>query len=318
MTDYPKVSVVTITYGHEKYITQTLDGVLMQDYPGEIEFIIANDNSPDDTDDVIRKHLSKNKIPRNFTIKYTKHEQNKGAIYNFAWALEQASGKYIAMCEGDDYWTDCLKLQKQIDFLEKNKDYSLCFTGKSNIDNKGSFVSEVRYEQKTWSVDDVLDGSFIAGLQTIVSKNLSHEFIEFCNQFPNRTGGDRLYTYFYAIKGKLKYIDDNTAVYRIHIGGIWSTLSEKQKLIAHIKQHLLFLEVVKKDDSHFKQLKRNMFRLVLSDLYFKFYNEPAKTAKHLFYVLKDYKISPVVFLLAGIDYLSYYTRIVASKFKFGK
>lgn len=124
----PKVSVITITYGHEKYITETLDGVLMQQYDGPVEFIIANDNSPDATDEVVKKYFLENPAPSNFEIKYTKHETNKGMMPNFIWALEQATGKYIALCEGDDYWTESLKLQKQVDFLEENEDYSMIFS----------------------------------------------------------------------------------------------------------------------------------------------------------------------------------------------
>lgn len=90
--DLPKVSVVTITYGHEKYITETLDGVLMQQYEGPVEFIIANDNSPDATDEVVKKYFLENPAPSNFEIKYTKHETNKGMMPNFIWALEQATG----------------------------------------------------------------------------------------------------------------------------------------------------------------------------------------------------------------------------------
>ena len=315
MTDYPKVSVVTITYGHEDYITQTLDGVLMQNYMGEIEFIIANDNSPDNTDEIVRNYLSQKKILENFIIKYTYHKINKGSIYNFSWAIDQTQGKYIALCEGDDYWTDPLKLQKQVDFLEKNKEYSFCFTARSNINTEGNITSESRFFKKEiWSENDVLNGGFIAGLQTIVSKNLSKEFNEFCDKFPQRTGADRLYTYFYGTKGKLKYMDENTATYRIHEGGIWSQLNDRQKLIAHIKQHSIFLEEIAKDTSQLKKFKGNMFRLVVSDLYFKLYKEPIKTAKQLFYILKNYKISSVIFILAGKDYLSYYKKILVSKF----
>lgn len=127
----PKVSVVTITYGHEKYITETLDGVLMQQYQGPVEFIIANDNSPDATDEVVKKYFLENPAPSNFKIKYTKHETNKGMMPNFIWALEQATGEYIALCEGDDYWIDALKLQKQVDFLEKHLDFSMTVGGYS-------------------------------------------------------------------------------------------------------------------------------------------------------------------------------------------
>ena len=142
MTDYPKVSVVTITYGHEKYITQTLDGILMQDYPGEIEFIIANDNSPDSTDERVKNYFNEKPTPANFDLKYTKHDTNKGMMPNFIWALEQATGEYIALCEGDDYWTDPLKLQKQVDFLGQNREYILTFHPVKILKEDGNLIND--------------------------------------------------------------------------------------------------------------------------------------------------------------------------------
>lgn len=313
MNTKPAVSVVMITYNHENYIKQAIEGVLMQQCNFNVELIIADDNSPDNTETIIRGIKSEH--ANGICIKYTKHQRNKGVMPNFIWGLQQCYGKYIALCEGDDYWTDPLKLQKQVDFLEANEEYSLCFTAKSNVDSEGVFINEARYGHKTWGAEDVLNGGFIAPTQTIVSKNLSHEFIEFCNKLPNRTGGDRLYTYFYALKGKLKYIDDNTASYRIHNGGVWSGLDKKQQLVAHITQHSNFLEVVKKDNLHFKQLKRGMFRLVLKNLYFSFFTEPVKTMNYLFFLLKKHKISPIVFLLAGKDFSLYYIKLLQAKFK---
>ena len=310
----PTISVVMITYNHEKYIQQAVEGVLIQQCNFNIELIIADDNSPDNTETIIRKLKSEH--ANGICIKYTKHQENKGVTPNFIWGLQQCYGKYIALCEGDDYWTDPLKLQKQVDFLEANEEYSLCFTSKSNIDSQGVFVNEARYgHKKTWTVQDVLDGSFVAPVQTIVSRNLSDEFIKFCNKFPNSTGGDRFYTYFYALKGKLKYIDDNTAVYRIHNGGVWSGLNNNQQLIAHITQHSIFLEGVKKDKIHLKQLKRKMFRVVLKNLYFRVFIEPSKTMSSLFLIFIKYKISPIVFLLAGKDFSLYYIKLLQSKFE---
>lgn len=120
------VSVVMITYGHEKYIEEAINGVYMQQTDFAVELIIANDCSPDNTDEVVKNLIAN--APENITIKYTLHEQNLGMMPNFMWALEQAGGKYIALCEGDDYWTDPLKLQKQVDFLEGKESYSLTFS----------------------------------------------------------------------------------------------------------------------------------------------------------------------------------------------
>ena len=122
----PIVSVVMITYNHEKYIQQAVEGVLMQQTDFPIELIIADDASPDQTEKIVT--TIKKKHPNGNWIKYTRHLQNKGMTENFMWALGQAQGKYIALCEGDDYWTDPYKLQKQVDFLEANEEYGLVAT----------------------------------------------------------------------------------------------------------------------------------------------------------------------------------------------
>ncbi|MCM0668674.1 glycosyltransferase family 2 protein [Flavobacterium tyrosinilyticum] len=121
----PMVSVVMMTYGHEKYITQAIEGVLMQEFDFDIELIIANDCSPDKTNSVVERIMEQH--PRGNWIKYTSHKENKGVMSNFVWALQQSKGQYIAICEGDDYWTDSLKLQKQVDVLQNNPKLTGCF-----------------------------------------------------------------------------------------------------------------------------------------------------------------------------------------------
>ena len=180
----PKVSVVSITYGHQEFILETIKGVLMQQYKGEIEFIIANDNSPDDTHSIVTNFLTTNPIPTGFQVKYTKHENNLGMMPNFMWALQQATGNYIALCEGDDYWTDTLKLQKQVDFLEENEDVSLCFHNcnvlfddKDNIASNNNRGLEVITENRVYESLEILKKWLIPTASVIFrSKDLSTRF----------------------------------------------------------------------------------------------------------------------------------------------
>ncbi len=119
----PLVSVVMITYGHENYIEKAINGVFNQQTNFDVELIIANDCSPDKTDILVNEIIKK--APPNIKVNYISHKVNKGIMSNSMDAFSLAKGKYIAFCEGDDYWTNSLKLQKQIDFLEKNGDFSL-------------------------------------------------------------------------------------------------------------------------------------------------------------------------------------------------
>lgn len=211
--DLPKVSVVTITYGHEKYITETLDGVLMQQYEGPVEFIISNDNSPDATDEVVKKYFLENPAPSNFEIKYTKHEINKGMMPNFVWALEQATGEYIALCEGDDYWTDPLKLQKQVDFLEKNKEYIA--VGHQRI------VVENDFEKNFFSQD-------ILYTQCALFKNiLNADYFKFTAEVFN---GDTFLFNYLQMFGKVTNLNFVGAVYRMTGFGVYSSIDEINKI----------------------------------------------------------------------------------------
>ena len=109
------VSVAMPNYGQDQFISQAILGVLSQKAEFEIELIVANDCSPDNTEAIVQEIIQNH--PNGSWIKYTRHAENKGAIPNFAWSISQAKGKYIAICEGDDYWTDPFKIQKQIDFF---------------------------------------------------------------------------------------------------------------------------------------------------------------------------------------------------------
>ncbi len=119
----PLLSIVTITYNHEPYIAKTIEGVLMQQVNFPIEYIIAEDCSTDDTRKICEEYVAK--YPD--LINLLPSEHNLGAKENEYRAMKIAKGKYIAFCEGDDYWTDPLKLQKQVDFLESHPDYSVTF-----------------------------------------------------------------------------------------------------------------------------------------------------------------------------------------------
>ena len=117
------LSVVTITYNHEKFITKTIEGVLMQQVNFPIELILAEDCSTDNTRAICRRYAEQ--YPE--LIRLITSESNVGAIANEQRAMLAARGKYVAFCEGDDYWTDPLKLQKQVGFLESHPDYSVTF-----------------------------------------------------------------------------------------------------------------------------------------------------------------------------------------------
>ena len=262
MIDYPKISVVTITYGHENFIEQTLDGVFMQDYKGEIEFIISNDHSPDATDRVIKDYLAVKEIPINFTIKYTQHEVNKGMMTNFIWALEQASGKYIALCEGDDYWTDPLKLQKQVEFLETNQEYVLTFHPVQILNTDGVLVEDfITKVPENYEYQETLaSGNNYIHTPSVLFRNI---ITSFPPEFMLSPIGDYFLYMILTNHGKIKIMNDTMAVYRQGVG-VWSDLQLPERLLntmfciklisSHFKDNKRILQLLSKQ--HFDLLKK--------------------------------------------------------------
>lgn len=112
----PLVSVCMITYNHEKYIKDAIEGILMQKTSFPIELIIGEDCSTENTRKIVEDYAEK--YPNLIFAQYS--EKNLDMMNNFFNVLQAVRSKYIALCEGDDYWTDPLKLQKQVDFLANN------------------------------------------------------------------------------------------------------------------------------------------------------------------------------------------------------
>ena len=231
------VSVVMITYGHEKYIREAIEGVLMQQCDFTVEFIIANDSSPDNTDAVVQDVLSHH--PNAHWIRYVKHEKNIGMMPNFIFALQQATGKYIALCEGDDYWTDPYKLQKQVDFLEANPDYVLSFHKikilKPNGELVDDFITKVPENYETQETLARL-GNYIH-TPSVVFRNVIKEFPP---EFSLSPIGDYFLYMLLSEYGKLKYFDEEMAVYRYGVG-IHSTHTQIKMAKANFKLFTLLL-----------------------------------------------------------------------------
>ena len=241
MNQKPRVSVVMITYGHENYIRQAIEGVLVQNCDFEVELIVANDCSPDNTDyiinDIIQNH------PQGKWITYHKHPKNLGMMPNFIFALQQAQGEYIALCEGDDYWTDPYKLQKQVDFLEANEEYVLAFHPvqilKPNGELVQDFITKVPEDYETQETLARL-GNYIH-TPSVVFRNVIKEFPP---EFSLSPIGDYFLYMLLSEHGKLKCLEEEMAVYRYGVG-ILSNNEEILKLKKWIDCLVLIVSITK-------------------------------------------------------------------------
>jgi glycosyltransferase involved in cell wall biosynthesis len=227
-----------ITYGQEKFISEAIKGVLMQVCSFNLELIIANDCSPDNTDYEIKKAIKIN--PYNHEIKYTRHSVNLGMQDNFIWAAKQCTGKYIAMCEGDDFWTDPLKIQKQFDFLENNPDFVLCFHKVYILKKNGKIVSDfITKIPKNYQNRDVFlkKGNYIHTVSVMYRNFLIH-FDELYRYTPE---GDFLLYLMLSKFGKLGYIEQTMAVYRNNVGIISKSKDKYFKNILIVNMIALLL-----------------------------------------------------------------------------
>jgi len=204
------VSICMITYNHESYIAQAIEGVLMQQTNFQIELVIGDDCSTDNTFRICQTY----KDQYQSKIKLLSQKKNLGVRNNFLNTIHNCEGKYIALCEGDDYWIDVLKLQKQVLFLEKNYDYSLIHTnGYRNFGGK----------LQPWNQWDDLEGevskTFYYGtvVRTCSSMFRSSLLPVFFDLFENckvQIIGDWPLFAYLSTKGKFGYLSEHTCVYR--------------------------------------------------------------------------------------------------------
>lgn len=242
MSLLPIVSVSMITYGHEKFIEQAINCVLMQECNFEFELILVNDASPDTTDEVVTRMIETH--PKAKYITYIKHEKNIGMMPNFIFALEKCRGNYIALCEGDDYWADPLKLQKQVDFLEANPDFVI-HSGVAKIlkqDNLSDEYIGCEKEDKVYTIENFYQQNNLVSC-TVMFKNCIKSFPA---GFKDIKFGD-WYLYVLLLKvSKLKAYrsKDISSVYRIHATGVMSMLTLHENYTAHINLILKLKKIV--------------------------------------------------------------------------
>lgn len=234
------VSVVMITYGHEDYIIEAIKGVLMQEFDGDIELIIANDKSPDNTDEICEKYFSSIELSSNISIRYTRHVENKGVIPNFVWALKQAKGEYIAICEGDDYWIDPLKIQKQVDFLKSHEEYSACISDRVFYYQDEKKEEYSRYP-KIITNDMILFGEVLP-TQCVLFRNIL-KFEQF-SKFDGHPAGDRILSYLITLVAPVYNIGDVTSVYRLTGRGAWSQFRDLNQNVINAKSLKDFHDLV--------------------------------------------------------------------------
>jgi glycosyltransferase involved in cell wall biosynthesis len=261
-----KVSVCMITYNHERFIAQAIESVVTQETDFAYELVVGEDCSTDRTREICVTYQQK--YPDR--IRLLLHDKNLGmwGKPNFIKTFNACQGEYIAILEGDDYWTSRQKLQRQAHFLDTHPDYAGCFTLTETL------VEDISYEgfrsfpppqlqKDTYTIADLLRGDFVGAGSTMYRRGLLSPLPDW---FASATLGDWALLIMSAQHGKLGYIREPMAVYRIHAGGFYSNLPI-------VEQHSRNIELLKVIEPH---LESDYGRLIAANLALRYYHLSAQ------------------------------------------
>ncbi len=253
MSEY-LVDIPMCVYNHESYISQAIEGVINQKTDFKYRLIIGEDHSTDNSREIIQKYALK--FPEIVFPLF--HEQNLGPFKNSEILFGLCTSKYIALCDGDDYWMDATKLKKQVRFLESNQDFAICFHNARILNEQTPDQLEYSNppDQKEVSTfEDLAKGEFIYTSTCLF--RLDH-----FRRFPRESIG---YINNYTLDlhnsqfGKIKYINEVMSTYRIHGGGMWSMVKRESTLITQLPTYKFYLE-------YFDRKYRKFFLKHLKDM----------------------------------------------------
>lgn len=254
----PLVSISCITYNQASYIKQCLDGFLCQKTNFEYEVLVHDDASTDGTTAIIEDYEKRYpQIIKLYIQKKNQYSQGKGFV-GLRINAERAKGKYLAFCEGDDYWNDPFKLQKQIDFLEKNEDfvlshtcYNIHYESNSETHKAEDIYNKNKSVEKSFVSTDLLTFKYRILTVTVVTR--TKFYLKVINDDPFLYSGyflmgDTQAWYDLSKLGKIHYLKDFTSVYRIINGSATRSLNVKRKLRFFLSSSEMRLYIAKRDN----------------------------------------------------------------------
>lgn len=224
MSEQIMVSVVCNAFNHGKYIKDTLEGFVTQKTNFPFEVLVHDDASTDNTADIIREYEAK--YPELIKpICQTENQYSQKININRTYQIPRIKGKYVALCEGDDYWTDPLKLQKQVDFMEANPDCTMCGCSVAWLNMETNTMSHTKCstsEDREITLEEIILEKKGRPMQTasfLILADIYKEKVDWAFKFP---AGDVILLLKSAIRGKVYMLADEMAVYRNLAPGSWT------------------------------------------------------------------------------------------------
>jgi glycosyltransferase involved in cell wall biosynthesis len=235
----PKVSVAMVTYNHEKFIAQAIESVLMQETTFPIELVIGEDCSTDNTRNIVKRCAAL----RPDVVWPIFHECNVGMHRNAEAVRKACRGQYIACLEGDDYWTSPHKLQKQVDFLDRHPDFSICGHRMMHVfpDRPECTPYPSPVQKESGTLEDILRWNYLPTCSVVYRAGLLEDLPAWLADLDH---GDWPMWVLLAERGQIGFFNEVMADYRVHSGGVWmgasieARIAGLEKTIKTIHNHL--------------------------------------------------------------------------------
>lgn len=234
----PTISVLVIAYNHEPYIETALNSILAQKVDAALEILVADDCSTDKTVEVVKRIRERSPFP----ITLLTSEKNIGHTRNYERAWKLAQGDFIAHCDGDDFWIDPLKLQKQLTFLKDNPTFSFC-SHKIKVQIGNEYLEDLipRTSKEVFNTLDLIDACPSHNSSLFFRRNLFKELPPF---FFEITGHDWCISILNSLHGPFKIFPEPMAVWRMRTDGLWGGesnlfhLKHTDKFLGHLRGFL--------------------------------------------------------------------------------
>lgn len=275
------VSVICITYNHENYIRDSLNGFVSQKTNFRYEVLVHDDASTDGTQQIIMEFAEK--YPDLIVPIFEKENQySQGKMVLDDLIGPYVKGKYIALCEGDDYWCDSGKLQKQVDFMESHDDYVACVhnTRVLDMDKGKEYIKYDTEKDKDITLQDVVSGG--AGAYHTSSLLMRKEYMIVPEKYRVADIGDYPTSIYLALSGKIYYFKDVMSVYRFNAPGSW-TKSQTRGSKIHLYNDIIDLLKLVDEDTNYEHKE------LLDPLIRKYKVELLNVQQKQKEILKDYK-----------------------------
>ena len=286
MQSIDKVNIFCITYNQKQYVQETLKGFLSQKTNFHWKVYISDDASTDGTQEVLKKYAAE--YPDKIFLILNK--ENKGVVRNYFETAKKVNAEFVCFCEGDDYWTDSLKLQKQVDFLENNPNFIGCahrikVKNEETVESDQEFPSVQKFNDKNiFYLNDILEENPIPSLSVMYRWRFNQEPIP---TFPeDALPCDWFMHLLHAEKGPFKCLPEVMGTYRVWHGGVWSLLSDERQWA---KKNALKLS--------------NFFELI-DKRYGSDHSELRRSYKTRYYKARLFYFSPSLFFIAKKSYYS--------------